>query len=349
MLNRCSLSIGVLSALFLASLPSDASCQSASLPQLRRFWKSGVQLSDAQIAALERGEIVTKQLPSADKPEIAAFGAVFVNADKEALLQRLQDIVAFRKGPQILEIGPLSNPPRLEDFASLSLERGDFEAARDCRPGRCDIKLADSAMARIRREIDWSAPNARAAAADLMKRMLLDYATAYMRGGAAEMAVYHDKDAPLPTLDEFRKVLATSPYLVEYVPDLHRYLEDFPKRPLAGATDVFYWAKDKFCPKPTIGLYHVTLWRDPSKAGLTLVASKQFYASHYFRAGLDLTAVVAAPKAGFYLMSLYRTRIDPPTGLLSGPILGKIRGGIEDAVAENLKTAKARAEARGSD
>jgi hypothetical protein len=77
------------------------------------------------------------------------------------------------------------------------------------------------------------------------------------------------------------------------------------------------------------------------------VASKQIYASHYFQAGLDLTALVDAPKppGGFYLVDLYRARIDPPTGMLSGVLLGKIRGGIEQGVAEGLKTAKARTEA----
>ena len=46
-----------------------------------------------------------------------------------------------------------------------------------------------------------------------------------------------------------------------------------------------------------------------------------------------------------YLMDLYRTRIDPPTGMLSGVILGKIRAGVEQGVAEGLKVAKSRAEA----
>jgi hypothetical protein len=47
-------------------------------------------------------------------------------------------------------------------------------------------------------------------------------------------------------------------------------------------------------------------------------------------------------------MDLNRARIDPPTGMLSGVLLGKIRGGIEQAVAEGLKAAKARAEAEPS-
>jgi hypothetical protein len=156
------------------------------------------------------------------------------------------------------------------------------------------------------------------------------------------MATYVDDASPLDTTAEFRKVLGASPYLVEYAPALKRYLEEYPKGQLAGAEDVFYWTKDKFGPKPTIAIYppdDLARPRDPRAAA---VASKQIYASHYFQAGLDLTALVDAPTppGGFYLVDLYRRAIDPPTGMLSGVLLGKIRGGIEQGVAEGLRTAK---------
>jgi hypothetical protein len=68
-----------------------------------------------------------------------------------------------------------------------------------------------------------------------------------------------------------------------------------------------------------------------------VIATKRIYASHYFQAGLDLLAVVPAPGGAFYLMDLYRVRVDPPTGMGSGIILGKIRGGVEQGVGERLR------------
>jgi hypothetical protein len=41
-------------------------------------------------------------------------------------------------------------------------------------------------------------------------------------------------------------------------------------------------------------------------------------------------------------MSLYRTRIDPPTGMLGGVLMGKVRDGIETALKENLKVVRDR-------
>jgi hypothetical protein len=309
---------------------------SAQEQPARLFLRKTVGLSDAQVAAVEAGQVVTKQLPASDKPEIVAFGAVRLRGDRAAFVRQLRrDLGGAKRGGSILEIGRFSDPPSVADLASLTLDDGDFEAAQKCKPGDCAIKLARSAMERIRREIDWKAADARARATGLMRQMLVDFTAAYRHGGTAEMATYVDGDRPLEAPAEFRKLLAASPYLVEYVPALHRYVEEYPKGSLAGAEDVFYWAKDKFAPKPTITVNHVTSWTSPENA-VSVIATKQIYASHYFQAGLDLLAVVPAPE-GFYLADLYRVRIDPPTGMLSGVIMGKIRGGIEQGVAERLR------------
>ena len=315
---------------------------------LRVFLRRTIGLSEAQIAEIEAGRVVTRPLPGADKPEMAAFGAVRVAAKKDVYLERLRDLARFRKGPSTIQIGRFHAPPTVADLEGLTLEEGDFDAARQCKPGDCDLKLARSALERIRREIDWKAADARARATGLMKQMLVEYLAAYQRGGTAEMATYVDNASPLETAAEFRKVLGASPYLVQYAPALQRYLEDYPKGTPAGTEDLFYWTKDKFGPKPTVALYHLTIWRDPNDPTRAAVASKQIYASHYFQAGLDLTALVDAPTppGGFFLVDLYRARIDPPTGMLSGVLLGKIRGGIEQGVAEGLRTAKQRTEAQ---
>src|SRR5262249_6510549 len=156
---------------------------------------------------------------------------------------------------------------KLEDVAGLTLEDGDFKAARECVPGRCDIKMSRAAMERLRREIDWTAADARDRTADLMRRMLVEHVAAYMQGGALAMAVYVDKERPLDTSAEFRRLLAESPYLVEYVPDFHRYLSEFPNGTLPGAEDTFHWTKDRFGPKPTVTVHHDTFWADPATPG----------------------------------------------------------------------------------
>jgi hypothetical protein len=329
----------ILAAALMVTLPA-----AAEDTALRTFLRRTIGLTDAQVAEIDSGRVVTRQLQGADKPEIAAFGAVRVAAKKDVYLERLRDVARFRKGPSTLQIGRFHTPPVIADLDGLTLEDGDFDAARKCKPGDCDLKLARSALDRIQKDMDWKAPDARARATQLMKQMLVEYVSAYLRGGTAEMATYVDNASPLDTQAEFRKVLAASPYLLQYAPAVQRYLEDYPKGRLAEAEDLFYWTKDKFGPKPTIAIHHLTIWRDPADPTRAAVASKQIYASHYFQAGLDLTALVDAPAGGFYLVDFYRARIDPPTGMLSGVLLGRIRGGIEQGVGEGLRTAKQRTE-----
>src|SRR5260221_6618939 len=51
------------------------------------FMRSAIGLSEGQIASVEAGDVVTRQLTTADKPEIAAVGAVRVPGDRGAILQ----------------------------------------------------------------------------------------------------------------------------------------------------------------------------------------------------------------------------------------------------------------------
>jgi hypothetical protein len=296
-----------------------------------------IGFDDAQIASVEAGKVVTRQLPVADKAEVAAFGAVRVDGDRSALLRQIAAEVGTRpKSGAVLEMGRFSRPPRLEDLAGLTLEESELAAVRECRPGNCGIKLARSAMERIHREVDGKTGDASARATQVLKQTLVDFTSAYMRGGTAEMTTYVDKEQPLDATAEFGKILTASPYLVEYAPELHHYAEAYPSASLTGARDEFYWCKDKYAPKPTVSVFHVVIWSDPQR-DFGVVVSKRVYASHYFRAGVEMLAVVDAPGGGVYLMDLYRARIDPPTGMLAGAIMGKIRGGIEHAVGENLR------------
>ena len=311
------------------------------------FMRNVVHFAEDEIQSVDGGRIVTRQLPAVDKPEIAAFGAVRVKADKALALRRYREAGFLRQGPSVLQSGRFSSPPALSDLDALTLEDADVQAAQKCRPGDCALKLARSAIERVRAEVTGPLVEAKPKATALVRRMIVEYVAAYQAGGIAALATYNDKEKPQEAPAEFRKLLAASPFLVEYVPEFHRYAEEYPRGRLEGAEDFFYWTKDKFGPKPTISVYHVTLWRDPRNPGRAVVCSKRIYASHYFQSGLDLVALVDAPSGekAFYLMDLHRVRIDPPTGMLSGVLLGKIKGGIEASVSERLGSARTIAEA----
>ena len=332
------------------TLSSAASAQSPGAePPPRPFLRKVIQLTDAQLAAIERGEVVTKQLPSPDKPEIAAFGAVKVNGTVAALRERMRDFQTFRKVPGIPEIGRFSTPPRIEDLQGLTIPDDDLDALRKCKPGECDVKVGTAGLGRLVKEVDWKAADANAKATALIKELMTAYAKAYAAGGTDAMGVTVDKSKPKALSEEFKTLLRNSPYLVEYVPAFNQYLEAYPKGSLPDTDDVLFWTKDTFGLKPVVSMYHATIHMPEGTRGL-LAAIKTVYASHYFNAALEVMAAVPTPdeaaRPGFYLLDLYRTRIDPPTGMLSGVLMGKVKGGIEQGVAMNLKNTKARVEGK---
>jgi hypothetical protein len=330
-------SCGVVWTCFLAVLaPSVAPAQEAPP---RPFLRKVIQLDDAQLAAVEKGEVVTKLLPTTDKPEIAAFGVVKTGGTVDQLIALAWDVRKFKKVPQIPEMGLFSNPAKIEDLNGLTHPPDDIAALKRCRPGSCDVKIGTKGM-EMASKINWSAPDAEKQAVAIFNQGIVDYVTAYQQGGTDAMGNVLDKKQEKSRAQEYRTLLAHSPYLVDYVKEFNDYLAAWPKGKLAGAQDVLYWAKDTFGLKPVVSAYHATIYKGP-RGGL--IANKLVGATHFFNASLEILAAVPTPDGkGLYLLNLYRTRIDPPTGMLGGVLMGKVRDGIETGVKENLKLAHQR-------
>jgi hypothetical protein len=317
-------------------VPSVGSAQEAPpLPFLRKV----IKLDDAQLAAVEKGEVVTKQLPTTDKPEIAAFGVVKTAGTVDQLLTLAQDVKRFREVPQIPELGHFSNPAKVQDLQGLTHPPDDIAALKKCKPGSCDVKLGTKGLELVSK-IDWKAPDADKQAVAIFNQAIIDYVTAYQQAGTEAMGNVLDKKHEKSRAQEYRTLLANSPYLVEYVKEFNDYLATWPKGKLAGANDLLYWTKDTFGLKPVVSAYHATFYKSPRGA---LISTKLIAATHFFNAGLELLAAVPAPDGkGLYLLNLYRARIDPPTGMLGGVLMGKVRDGVETGVKENLKMARER-------
>jgi hypothetical protein len=300
----------------------------------RPFLRDVIKLDDAQLAAVDRGEVITKLLPTAEKAEVAAFGVVKVAGTPDALLRLAKDIQRFRKVPQIPEMGVFSTPPRVEDLRGLTHPPDDIAALKSCKPGSCDVKLGTKGLGMISK-IDWSAPDAQAQAVAIFNQGIVEMAATYQQKGVDALGDVQDKKTAKQRAQEHRTLLTNSPYLATYVKEFNDYLTDYPYRKLAGVEDVHYWAKDTFGLKPVVSVYHLALFKSDRGA---ILASRQVAASHFFNAALEIMAAVpAADGNGMYLLSLYRTRLDPPTGMLSGVLMGKVKGGVETGVGENLK------------
>lgn len=303
----------------------------------RPFLRQVIGLDDSQLAAVEKGEVVTKLLETSGKEEVAAFGVVKTAGDPARLLKKAREVQKFREVPEIPEMGLFSSPPQLADLRGLTHPPDDIEALRKCKPGDCPVKVGTTALERVAK-VNWKADDAEQQAIALMNQAIVDFVSAYAEGGTDALGGVVDKKAPKSRSQEYRTLLANSPYLVDYVKEFNDYLAAYPKGKLEGAEDVLYWTKDTFGLKPVVSARHMTLYAHPRGA---LIADKLLAATHYFNAALDITAgVPTADGKGMYVLTLFRTRLDPPTGMLAGVLAGKVRDGIETGVRENLKRAR---------
>jgi hypothetical protein len=321
---------------------------SIGLPgRLEEYVKERVNLTPEERTRLLRGEPVTKLLPADRSKELSVFGAVWINAPMSNYITALKNIEQFEKGSNFLVTKRISNPPRLEDFNALILQREDVENLKTCAVGDCELKLSADALQRIHKEVDWSRPlpEATTQVEALVRNLALDYVNRYLEGGNAELAAYRDSDRPTFVAQEFKTMIDQMPSLTEYLPQVKTYLLDFPSAALPNAESFLYWQSVRFGLKPTIRLNHVVI---AEQSGGTVVASKMLYANHYFWTALELRGLVPDPARGegFWFVNINRSRSDGLSGFVGAIIRGKVRGETERGMEAALRAAKARLERR---
>jgi hypothetical protein len=313
----------------------------ARLPgQLETYVTKEVKLTTAQRKAMFAGQPVTKLLDADPTTEVSVFGIIWVKAPTARYVAAIRNIEDFEKGDNFRITKKVSSPPRLEDFAQLTLPADDLEDMKSCRVGSCELKLSEASLNRVRREIDWSKPTARADAERLARRLMLDYINGYLEGGDARLATYRDSDRPTFVGAEFASMVDRMPSLTEYLPDLKYYLLNYPKASLPNAESFIYWQEAKFGLKPTIRINHLTIADAPTHV---TVASKMLYASHYFWTGIELRVLVpdSSRGEGFWFASVNRSRSDGLSGFVGRLIRGKVRGEAERGMEAALSiTAK---------
>ncbi len=306
--------------------------------------KEHAGLSDQDLDALDKGEVVSKVLETNVDNEVAVFGAVWIEAPISDFIERQKNIEAFEGGDQVLGIKKLSDPPKLTDFSTMTFPEDDLRALSNCEVGNCDVKADAESLARIQADVDWKAPNAFDRANGLIHSMLLEGVHAYLKGGNSALGEYRDKKRPTYLKKEFEGLIANSPYLLQFDPQFHDYLLNYPKVELPGAEGFIYWSKVQFGLKPTVRLSHVVIYPRGGDVADVVIASKMLYASHYFHSGLELKYLVkdsSRPSAtGFYLISVNRSRSDGLTGFFGGIVKRTGQSRARDGLAAALAASK---------
>jgi hypothetical protein len=339
-MNRTALTLLVSATLHLWAVQD----QPAGFPdRLATYLGDTVRLTAAERRQLLNGQPVTKMLDADPSKEVAVFGAVWINAPARRYVDAVNDIETFERGGGFKVTRRISEPPRLADFSELRLPDADLDALRSCRVGDCDVKLGAPALERFQSEIDWRSPAARAAANRLMQQIAFEYVTRYLERGNDGLAVYRDHSPPISVAQEFRTLVEAMPSLSAYLPDVRRYLLEYPGVTIPETTSFLYWQETTFGLKPTIRISHVTIREGPDD---TVVTSKMLYATHYFLTGLELRVLVpdTARGPGFWFVTVNRSRADGLTGLRGMFVRPRVRSQAKDMALAALRSTKQRLE-----
>jgi hypothetical protein len=299
-------------------------------------------LTPQQIAAIDAGRPVAKVLSWGTASEVYVFGAVHVDGSPETYLESARDVGRLSDTPGYQGIGEIRENATVADLSALAFDPDDVKALKDCREGSCDVQLPTTAIQAFHDGVNWSRPDAADQANALARPRVLQLIQAYQRGGNEALGEYRDKDHPARIADQFETMIGRASALPDVLPELRRYLLEYPNAELAGADSFFYWEKVSFGLKPTIRVNHGVIYRGRSQGrDFGVVAIKQLYASHYFHTALDMSVCVddgaATAPHGFYLLTLKGSEQAGLTGvkgsMLRKIVVDKTRSSLESALA----------------
>ena len=90
----------------------------------------------------------------------------------------MRDIERFESGGNFRITKRIGSPPAIADFARLHLPDEDAKDLRSCKVSDCEVKLAQSNIERIQREVDWSNPDARERLDRIARETAMEFVTA---------------------------------------------------------------------------------------------------------------------------------------------------------------------------
>ena len=341
----------LLIACFLLTLPQRlTSAAGEQTFVLDKFLRESVGLNDAQIDTVHRGKPLATILESSTPDQVFVFGTIYIDAAPEQYLLLANDLDSLRKLPGYLAIQKFSDPPQASDLREFTIEPDDLKELKSCKPGDCQVQLPSDAMEEFQKSVNWTAPDAASQANRLAQNMALQMLVAYQKGGNLALGVYRDKDHPTRVAETFQSLLGRLRSLPVYLPDVNRFLLEYPTVTLQNSHSKFYWEKVNFGLKPTLRMLQQITYRGGSPENPAYaVALKQLYASHYFQTALDLTVCIrdaSRPNEhGFYLITAKASQQAGLTGL-KGSIVRKVavsktRSSLEDtlmAIKQKMET-----------
>ena len=337
--------IPIVVLILVSALPAAAQ---VSTDQFRQLLQDRAGLEKNDISMLDSGGIVVKLLPINDKREVAIVGVVHLRRTTEMTMNAFRTAFAPENNKAVISAGKFSSPPLTDDLMTLKFESKDIEELKKCKAGNCDLKLSADMINRARSEIDWNGADYQARASELLLAILIDYTRDYLSRGDKALIQIDSRAIPIRLADEHRALLESSPFVKELVPELRKYLTDYPSYKLSGLDDQLFWSKVNFGIKPIVTITQSVYYsKQFGELPQFALVTKQIFATRYLESSLAFgfwLNLKNIDSMDSYLVFTNLTRSDALTGALGGFKRTVAEGEAKSRVSEILRQARIRLE-----
>ena len=306
------------------------------------FFRPTVIVTDGERRQLARGDPVARVVPAQDR-EVMVFAAVPVTIGPDRLVAWMRNVAAFKKSRYVLAIERFSDPPRIEDLATLNIDNGDLEAIRQCRRGDCSLKLAGAEMELLQRAAAGRRGGLETSLQRAFRVVVLERVQTYLRGATGHCSTTKIVASPYRSTHASR-LLAHMAVLAR-TSQFANVLARYPRVPAPDVESFVYWSKEDLSAKPIISATHVNIIRhDDGVRPDVLVAGKGIFATHYMTASLGLTALVRGTDGGDYLVYLNRSEVDVLGGFFGGIVRMFVERRLKSEASDILRGLRTRLE-----
>ncbi|HEU4927422.1 MAG TPA: hypothetical protein VFT24_10260 [Vicinamibacterales bacterium] len=284
------------------------------------IFRPGVELRPAERQALDRGAPALT-LPAADGRQFAVFSAIGIDSeDRGRVTGWMRHIEQLRKNRYVEATGRFSTPIHETDIGAITLDARDLNDIKNCRPGRCNVKLSAAEMQHLQRVIAASGTEWRAAVQRAFQTLVLRRVSTYVKGGHTALDDYADHRVPRSPSDAFRLVAGRTTILDRVAPGILEQAARCPATLLGPRRGFIYWSKVRLGEKTVISATHVVFVEPKEDPSVEMLAiGIQIFATHYLDAALEITAVVRNPDwSTRYLVHIHRSEVDLLDGIWGG-------------------------------
>ena len=313
MLNKRSIPLLILGALF--SLSSHAEDAPSPQQALQNFG-----IGAAQIAQLERGEIVAYDVSETSQKELAIGVAMILPVALPQIVDYIKRGNLGSSESNIVASGSLSNNADVNSFKKFAFTDKQLDEAKaflEAEPGS-EFNLSKSEFDSVKK-LDDSLEDADdktllKAANQKYREFLVQRLQAYRKSGLSGIAAYNRGSGNADPAAELRNDAVNSKAWARYFPELQQAWLNYPATLPANSVEQFTWANRNVEDRPTPILNHRIMVT--SDAG-GIILARQFYVGHSYNSS-HVVAGGLPYKDGTLVFYSTRSSTDQVTGIGSG-------------------------------